>query len=937
MLKLFARIVTALTIGLILSLWVIQNSSSVKKMVTTKLIHFIEQEWNTHLDIDSVKINFFTFSVFLQNGKVRPSDKKNYAWQCDQCHIYVSPINLLLKKKISLYLTFNNLKAATGYDNGSVGLIDHISDIFTPKSPDANIAARALTINNIELTATSPNYPDRNVTLHAPGTFHITKEKVANEPHQYSWYGSLVLENATIMHNHELFAKNINGTTSFYKEKSNGTWHLASLLQGALQLLNPTDTYTLEGAWSPNHRSLMLKDQSSVTNLTAMLTQASSLALKGHLPIALITRVVQFATTGKLQASSLLPTSAGSCSVNVLMQNQENRLATIGNVSCSDLQIANLNVQNMALNFVDKLAQNSSPAADIMSPHADLQASLSWDYLSNSGALTLTNTAPLAAPTSNATVATYAPLGINPHDLKVTVSCDQERSLKGTYRCIVTNQATEKKHIYKGALLLNSNHVGVKGSSTKGDYLVKAALTPQPRITYWRYTIGKKHLINITQSPQDPMILQGSVRWAFMRSFLEKSMRRFIFNNNCSFNITLNQHDLHNLQGSVRMTEGRFFIPDYHNLIQNINIDVSVDLSAKKLLFDNVSIGLSKGSITCPRATVLFNHDYSINMIHAPFSIDNMFINWKRDFYGFVYGNLLLNKLPDATANLSGSIVLKKSLLKDTFFAQDMNSTVYGPMSGGLTLATLPLGLNIKLTTENPIKAKTPSISAAATLDLLIRSTPSKDFCSAPYVTGTVNLDGGHLKFFHNKLYIDYGKIQCVSQHMNDPMIDLVAKNRIGKYMVCLQATGSLLKPTIVLESTPDLPEEQILGLLLTGSDEATLQTDLLSMLMQNLDSFIFDNRKNSKATAWFDRLSKTLKYVQITPNLTDEANPKLKGSISVSLTDQLHAHIQKNFDLENDFSAQLEYMLSDEINLKVVKDQHGELGSEVEMRLKLG
>ena len=908
-------------------------------MVSTKLIHFIEHEWNTHLDIDSVKINFFTFSVFLKNGRVRPSNNKNYAWQCDQCHIYVSPINLFFKKKISLYLTFNNLKTHTGYHDGTADLVEHITDIFTPKSKNTKIAAKSLTINNIELTVLSPHSPNRTITLHAPGTFHITKEKVANEPHQYSWYGSLTLNNATIMHNNDVFAKNLHGTTSFYKEKNNGIWHMASLLQGSLPLLSPTATYTLEGAWSPNLRSLMLKDQSHATNLTGLLTDDASFCLNGRVPIALINRIAQFASTGTLKASSLMPDAKGACSVNLMVQNQENRLVTIGNISITDLAIAGRNLQNMTINFADKNTQNALPQQnnETNSP-ADLQGSLVWDYLADSGSLTLTNTAPLAAPTSNPTVATYAPLSINPHDLKVTVSCDQARSLKGTYRCIITNQATEKKHHYKGALLLSNNNVGVKGTSSKGEYLVKAALTPQPHVTHWRYTVGKKHLINITQSPEDPMVLQGSIRWAFMRSFLDKSMRRFIFNNNCSFSIMLNQHNLENLHGSVRMSEGRFFIPDYHNLIQNINIDLSVDLPAKKMLFDNIAIGWSKGSITCPRATVVLNDDFSINMIHAPFSIDNMFINWKRDFYGFVYGNLLLNKLPDTTAQVSGNLVLKKSLLKDTFFAQEANTASYGPLSSGMPLAKLPLGLNIKLTTENPIKAKTPSIHAAATLDLHIKNTPNKDFCSSPYVTGSISLDGGYLKFFNNKLNIDYGKIQCVSQNMNDPMIDLLAKNRIGKYLVSLQATGSLRKPTIALESTPDLTEEQILGLLLTGSDEATLQTDLLSMIMQNLDSFIFDTRKNTKTTAWLDRLSKTLKYVQITPNLTDDSNPtKLKGSISVSLTDQLHAQIQKNFDLENDFSAQLEYMLSDEINLKVVKNQHGELGSEVEMRLKLG
>jgi hypothetical protein len=155
--------------------------------------------------------------------------------------------------------------------------------------------------------------------------------------------------------------------------------------------------------------------------------------------------------------------------------------------------------------------------------------------------------------------------------------------------------------------------------------------------------------------------------------------------------------------------------------------------------------------------------------------------------------------------------------------------------------------------------------------------------------------------------------------------------------MITLQATGSLQKPTMLLESTPDLTEEQIIGLLLTGSEQATLQADLPTMLLQNLDLVLFENKKKSKNAALFDKITKTFKYVQITPNLTDQpGRSKLKGSISVNLTDQLHARINKDLDLQKDFSAQLEYLLADDINLKVIRNQRGELGSEIELRLKL-
>ena len=86
-----------------------------------------------------------------------------------------------------------------------------------------------------------------------------------------------------------------------------------------------------------------------------------------------------------------------------------------------------------------------------------------------------------------------------------------------------------------------------------------------------------------------------------------------------------------------------------------------------------------------------------------------------------------------------------------------------------------------------------------------------------PQLTGSIKLDSGHIKFLRTKLYFEYGKVQFISNQMNDPIIDLIARNRINKYQITLQATGSLQKPIILLESNPELTEEQILGLLYPG------------------------------------------------------------------------------------------------------------------------
>lgn len=165
-------------------------------------------------------------------------------------------------------------------------------------------------------------------------------------------------------------------------------------------------------------------------------------------------------------------------------------------------------------------------------------------------------------------------------------------------------------------------------------------------------------------------------------------------------------------------------------------------------------------------------------------------------------------------------------------------------------------------------------------------------------------------------------------------MINLLAKNRIKKYLVSLSVAGPLQQPTIFLESNPALNEEQIIALLFAGSETVNLKADLPIIIMQNLHKLIFGDRQAlPPAQRFFKKLTTPLKYVQITPNFTDQSGRGgIRGTISVDINKQLHAEIQKNFTMQDDFAFQLEYFLSDDFNVKAIKDARGDIGTELEL-----
>ena len=214
----------------------------------------------------------------------------------------------------------------------------------------------------------------------------------------------------------------------------------------------------------------------------------------------------------------------------------------------------------------------------------------------------------------------------------------------------------------------------------------------------------------------------------------------------------------------------------------------------------------------------------------------------------------------------------------------------------------------------------------------------SKDEFNIPQVSGYINLEKGSLKLLTQSLMIEYGRLEFPAHQSHDPIIEFTAKNRIQKYLITLHATGTLQKPIITLESFPELQEEQILSLLLGGVEGSGLQTDIATIVLHNLNAILMGTRQfNQKTNAFFKFLTRPLKYVQIIPNFTDQSGRGgIRGIISIDINKQLHAQLQKNFNLQEDFLFQIQYMLADELNIKAIKDQRDELGAELELRFKL-
>src|SRR5271169_6605182 len=135
MIRFIFRLLSALFFGAVLSLWIIQNNIDVQRTVTSKLIAALEKQWNVKITTESSTINFFTCSLYLKQGAIKPLAKKQFAWQFEECKIYISPLPLF-DRRVELYLTFVNTSGHTGYNNNKFDITGHLIDIFTMHPPD---------------------------------------------------------------------------------------------------------------------------------------------------------------------------------------------------------------------------------------------------------------------------------------------------------------------------------------------------------------------------------------------------------------------------------------------------------------------------------------------------------------------------------------------------------------------------------------------------------------------------------------------------------------------------------------------------------------------------------------------------------------------------------------------------------------------------------
>jgi outer membrane protein assembly complex protein YaeT len=126
--------------------------------------------------------------------------------------------------------------------------------------------------------------------------------------------------------------------------------------------------------------------------------------------------------------------------------------------------------------------------------------------------------------------------------------------------------------------------------------------------------------------------------------------------------------------------------------------------------------------------------------------------------------------------------------------------------------------LNISLRTTTPLLVHNNIAKVEGSANLRLLGTIDE-----PSLTGRIRLtEGGEIVLNQRTYYINRGNITLNDQTQIKPELDIQAQTKISNYDITLQLTGPAEKPTTTLRSEPQMSEQDIISLLLTGKVNAT-------------------------------------------------------------------------------------------------------------------
>ena len=908
LLSIFLKIVGSLLVGLMISLYLFQNDIQLKRRMAQQVAISYAKYMGCNAFGHIEEINFYSSRFIAHNLSFKPSKNSEldkWSWDCQKFEMTFSWIDLLIRKKIYTHVKIFGMTIYSEVEDGKPLISNYLSLFFNmpTKLP--------MRIKSFSVSDGKFIFNEKNSKTQCTVTFNSESGLIGEVLKT-----NMKLRNGICNVSGEKILDNFCGSVRYNYSYKNGLLDFVFDGQADISKLDPDRRKVLIGAqleggvWK---LGVYNRDRSFVVSSCKIIYKNGEFLFD-------VDSTVSTSCLSDIANFSLKRDIDDLLDIHINGKVCDGQIDVSGRLNAEKLHYEKYCIEDVECEF--KKGKNGYDGS-VKAPKFGIIGSWTWHDKEKQCDIHCKNKKILNLDTDS-----Y--WRISPGDLDVNFSVGDDLNVAGSYSCVFSHAKLDSKLRTRGSAVLGREKIQLAGEVDDYSYEVQASLLPDISIEKIKCSDSNGDVcIDIRHSGNSSGEIKGDIHYPIVRKLLKNFLGydlsgRGLFCIDGCVNSEL-------IQLNFNLKDGNIRLPRTYNFIKKCSGSLELDIKKRSCFVRNLDVGLHRGDVSCERARVMFSPQWDVSFAYIPICLNNCFLNLEKDFFVVLSGNLNVEKKVLGVPVVSGYVFLGKSQFMNNIFSSAFESNLVGLATSPFKKQDSNIELDLHVATDDLMRVETSFLNTKASCELWIKKSVYN-----PEVTGTIELEDGTLYFPYKHLNITNGSIHFLPGQ-NDPMVELTAKNKLKRYNVTLRVEGSLSQPHILLESYPSLTEEQIIALLIAGAEGDSLNVVVPALIMQNLKSIVFSQKQTKTVVdKYFNALLKPLKHIRLVPKFSDQTGRGgFRGAIEIDVNDRLRGMIEKNFNLSEDTRFEVEYLLADEVGIKAVKDERGDIGGELEMRWK--
>lgn len=896
------KIILSIIIGLIGTIYFAQYDAWTHKKIMQLMQNVARESLGGNFSGTIQSMSFFSPSIVLHDIEMLSLDPEQWSWRCKKCEIACSWLQLLFKGTLDQHMIIDGFECRSHVYNGRLALEPHLMAMMDQSFVPFSTELKSVIFKNgffcvddqetKSEMALSFNSSSLRIGKHIKTTMSIGDGEITYEKNKYI----------------EKIAMDVSLVTTF-ADALDANAQVAGTC--VLSHLGNQGACYLSGVWNGDRARCAVRNAYNAVMIDPLIITEREIRAHGHFPLAYAAQCLRNSLTD--QAIN------GTAHFSVKMARDASHKID-GQLVVEDVALNQFSLCDVGKIIFERNHDDWKMRLVLSRNNQECKGTGFWHQSEHKGELSIANSTDLSTKTFN-----Y--WRIKHNHLFARIMADQT-TVHGNFEITANHTMSAAQHCLKGVFSGDSTYGAMHGVIDADEFDIAIKLDPEIMLERCSYKDKDKKDLVILHSMNATKQIHGSVAFPFVRSMIN-NLLHYDLQGEGNLDVVA-RIAMPEITADIALKDATIRLPQTYNFIDGFSAHCVYNTVHKLLMFEDVNLSLHTGKVSCLRATHYFDAQGSLIFMHAPFVLDRCLLNIKKDLFAIVSGDLLFSKNYPSPAQVSGHILIDKAQLKENLFSGVIQKQLLSYTHSVFAVPDVPLHCDLAVETKSAIRVDTGFFKTNAHVNLRVKKEKHE-----PAVTGSIVLHSGTLNFPYKPLYISTGIITFTPEQLFDPTIEFVARNKIKKYDVSLQVEGSLLTHHIALDATPPLSEEQIVGLLLVGSEENSLNAMMPALIVQNLKSLIFSNNQLSFFDKYFKPLLGSL-HINLVPSFTDQTGRGgLRGALEITVDDRWRAVIQKNFSLTEDTKFELEYLFSDDITFRAIRDERRDLGGEVEMRWK--